>query len=136
MTPSWVAALLEARLFRLAARTLMALVFLVPGVMQAVQFQGALGEFSHFGLQPPAAFVALSVITLLTGSVLLIMGGKRTWLGAGALGIYLGLTVFIVHHFWTMSGDQGLSEFREVMSHIGLIGGLMAIAILEHDKTA
>ena len=134
MTPNAVAAILDARLFHLLARILIATAFLVPGVMQAVHFHGALGEFGHFNLNPPTAYVAASIVTLLAGSALVIAGGRLTWLGAGALGIYTGLTIFIVHHVWTMHGDQAVSELHTVLGHISMIGGLMAVAILEHAR--
>jgi transmembrane protein len=135
MTPNWVAALLQSRLFLYLARIVLVVTFLVPGVMQALQFQGAQGEFAHFNLMPPAVYVVASIITLLAGSVLVIMGGKWTWLGAGALGVYTGLTILIVHHFWTMQGADGLNEMRTALEHISLIGGLMVVAALERQSS-
>lgn len=134
MTPKPIAALLDSPLFLLFARFLLVITFLVPGVMQAVQFQNSLGEFAHFNLNPPAAFVVLSIVTLLAGTALVLKGGKLTWLGAGALGIYTALTVLIVHHFWTMTGADQLNEMRTALEHFGLIGGLMIVAALEHRR--
>ena len=136
MAPSWVVAILQSRVFHLVARVLMVTTFLVPGIMQPLQFQNAIGEFIHFNLHPPAVYVVASFITLLAGSALVVFGGKWTWLGAGALGIYTGLTIFIAHHFWTMSGPDRLSEMRTMLEHISLIGGLMAIAIWKNGGAA
>ena len=131
MTPSWVAAILQSRVFQFIARLALVITFVIPGLMQAAQFQGAVGDFAHFNLMPPAAYVMASIITLLAGSILVILGGRWTWLGAGALGIYTGLTILIVHHFWTMQGQDWLSEMRTALEHISLIGGLMVVAVLE-----
>ena len=136
MTPAWLSAILDSKIFQLVARILLVVTFVVPGLMQPMQFQGSLGEFAHFNLNPPAFWVVLSFVTLLVGSLLVILGGKLTWLGAGALGIYTGLTVLIVHHFWTMSGADRLNEMRTTMEHIGLIGGLVMVAALEHRRQA
>ena len=136
MTPGWVSAILDSKLFQLLARVALVVTFVVPGIMQPMQFQGSLGEFAHFNLNPPAFWVVLSFVTLLLGSALVILGGKLTWLGAGALGIYTGLTVLIVHHFWTMSGADRLNEMRTAMEHLGLIGGLMLVAISRNGRGA
>jgi transmembrane protein len=130
MTPAPIAAILNARPFQLLARILLVVTFFTPGFMQIFQFQGALGDFTHFNLNPPPVYVVASIITLLGGSALVILGGRWTWLGAGALGVYTGLTILIVHHFWTMQGADQLSEFRTALEHISLIGGLMVAAIL------
>ena len=135
MTPSWVAALLDSRLFHLFARIVLVVAFVVPGILQAVQFQGALGDFTHFELNPPAPYVVASIITLLVASVLVIRGGRWTWLGAGALGVYTGLTIFIAHHFWTMQGADAVGEMRTALEHISMIGSLMTVAIMERQRS-
>ena len=134
MTPGWVAAIVESRIVQLLARIALVATFVVPGVMQATQFQGSLGDFAHFNLNPPAVYVTASIITLLAGSVLVILGGRWTWLGAGALGVYTGLTVLIVHHFWTMQGADWLNEMRTTLEHVGLIGGLILVSSLENQR--
>ncbi len=136
MTPRFVDAILSARAFQLIARVVLTVTFWVPGIMQAAQFKNALGEFTHFHVVPPAPFVVASFITLLVSSAIIIVGGKWTWLGAGALGIYTGLTILIAHHFWNMQGDEALAEMRTALEHISLIGGLMAVAIAEHKSAS
>jgi transmembrane protein len=136
MTPKAIAAILDSGAFLFLARVLLAATFLIPGIMQPLQFQGTVGEFAHFSLNPAPAYVVLSFVTLLIGSALVILGGRLTWLGAGALGVYTGLTVLIVHHFWTMTGADQLNEMRTTFEHISLIGGLMVVAVLEHRRAS
>ncbi len=62
----------------------------------------------------------------------MFLGGKWTWLGAGALGIYTFLTILIAHHFWDMQGDERLAEMRTAIEHLSIIGGLMTVAIAEN----
>ncbi len=132
MPPKAIAAILNSSWFGWLARIALVVTFVMPGIMQPLQFNQSVGEFAHFGL--PAWVVVLSFVTLLGGSALVILGGKLTWLGAGALGIYTGLTVFIVHHFWTMSGADQLNEMRTTFEHISLIGGLMVVAICQNGR--
>jgi transmembrane protein len=134
MTPVWVAAILQSRAVLILARAMLALVFVVPGVMQAVQFPAALGEFAHFNLHPTPVYVVASIVTLLGGSAVVIVGGKWTWLGAGALGVYTALTIFIVHHFWTLQGQAAATEQRFAVEHVSVIGALILVSILEHRR--
>jgi len=134
MTPKWVSAMLDSRWFPVLARVVLCATLLIPGIMQAVQFKAAQAEFAHFGLNPTSVYVTASIITLIVGSVLVILGGKRTWLGAGALGVYIGLTILIVHHFWTMHGADAVNEMHTALEHISLIGGLMVVSVLEYRR--
>ncbi len=134
--PKWINGLLASGAFAVFARLLLVVTFLIPGIMQLTQFKAAVGEFAHFHLSPPGAFVIASAITLILGSLLVLIGGRLTWLGAGALGVYTGLCVLIVHHFWTMQGADRLNEMRTTFEHISLIGGLMVVAILGARSSA
>ena len=136
MIPKPISAILDSPVFQLVARLALLTTFIAPGLMQLVNFNQTLGEFTFFHLQPSAAFVVASIITLLVGSALVLIGGRWTWLGAGALGIYTGLTIFIVHHFWTMSGDARLGEMRTFFEHVSLIGGLMVVAQAQNGRRA
>jgi transmembrane protein len=136
MTPKPIAAILDSGAFLLLARVVLVCTFVIPGIMQIAQFSGAVGEFAHFNLNPAPAYVVASFITLLAGAALVILGGRWTWLGAGALGIYTGLTILIVHHFWNMTGQDQVNEMRTAWEHISLIGGLMTVAVLEHRRQA
>ena len=128
--PKAISALLNSPVFQLLARIVLVVTFVVPGIQQVLQFKHAVGEFAFFHLSPPGAFVIASAITLLVGSALVVLGGRWTWLGAGALGIYTGLTILIVHHFWTMAEPDKTNEMRTALEHISLIGGLMVVAVL------
>jgi transmembrane protein len=134
MTPGVITAILDSRVFQFIARLLLVITFVIPGILQLVQFNDNVGEFGGLGLHPAAAYVAASAITLLIGSALVLFGGRWTWLGAGALGVYTGLTILIVHHFWTMQGADRLNEMRTCFEHISLIGGLMLVAIAQNSS--
>ncbi len=134
MPPKPIASMLESAAFMLVARIVLVVTFLIPGILQGVQFQTSLGDFSHFHINPAPAFVVLSIVTLVAGSVLVIIGGKLTWLGAGALGVYTGLTILIVHNFWTMQGADAVNEQHTALEHISLIGGLLLVAAIEQRR--
>jgi len=132
MTPNWVAATLQSRSFLLLARIVLTTPFWGAGIQHLVQYQTIPGEMAHFGLTPALPYAVALIVTLFTGSALVIAGGKWSWLGAGWLGVFTALTIPICHAFWNMQGAEAMSEFRTVMEHVSIIGGLMVMAILDH----
>ena len=136
MTPNWVAATLQSRSFLLLARIVLTTPFWGAGIQHLVQYQTIPGEMAHFGLTPALPYAVALIVTLFTGSALVIAGGKWSWLGAGWLGVFTALTIPICHAFWNMQGAEAMSEFRTVMEHVSIIGGLMVMAILDHVGAA
>ncbi|MDE1568867.1 DoxX family protein [Aquabacter sp. P-9] len=131
MTPSFIAGILESRIFFLVSRIVLVSMFLGAGLDKLLNFQGTVAEMALHGLMPPSAFAVAAVVTLLAASVLIIFN-VAAWVGFGALGIFVALTIPIAHPFWAFDGDEGLLHFRVAAEHLSLIGGLMAGAILCH----
>lgn len=84
------------------------------------------------GLDPSVLF-AVAVTALQLGASAAIIFNRGAWLGAGALGVFLALTIPIAHPFWNMPEPQRTLEFYVVLEHISLIGGLMVAAVLAHQ---
>jgi transmembrane protein len=134
--PSVIRALLKARVFHLVARIVLTTPFWGAGIQHAVQWSSVPAEMTHFGLNPPVLYGVALLVTCFVGSLLVILGGRLTWLGAGALGIFTALTIPIAHAFWAMQGDAAMNEFRTVMEHVSIIGGLMVVAAMEANREA
>ena len=132
--PSVINALLKARAFQFFARVLLTLPFWGAAIQHTVQWSTVPGEMAHFGLNPPVVYGLALIVTCMVGSVLVILGGRLTWLGAGALGVFTALTIPIAHAFWNMQGDMAMTEFRTVMEHVSIIGGLMVVAAMEANR--
>ena len=138
MTPAPISAILNSRAFQIFARIMLTTPFWAAGLQHALQWQASQGEMVHFGLNPPALYVSLTIAVCLLGSAAVIAGGRWTWLGAGALAVFTALTIPIAHAFWSMSGDAAMSEFRTTIEHLSMIGGLMIVSIMLNggSKTA
>lgn len=130
MTPGWVSGLLGSRAFQMVARIVLTTPFWAAAVQHGLDWSGWLGTMAHFNLNPPVVFGVLTLLTCLAGSVAVIMGGKWTWLGAGALGVFTALTIPIAHAFWNMQGQAATTEFYTALEHVSIIGGLMVMAVL------
>ncbi|MBA4791540.1 MAG: DoxX family protein [Rhizobiales bacterium] len=135
MVPQPIAVLLESRLFAVFARVVLTFVFWGAGLDKLMNFSAAAAEMTHFGLPAPEFTAALAIGTLLVSSLLIIFN-VASWLGYGALGVFLVLTIPLAHPFWAVGGEEGLHHFRTAVEHVSLIGGLMTGAILSHRQKA
>lgn len=119
---------LDSRWLWIGARILLAVVFLSSGLAKLLDFQGGLAEMRAAGLEPDWLFNIATIAVLLGGSVLLLLD-RALWLGAGALAVFLLLTILVVHHFWALLEPQARPAMFWALEHISLIGGLVAAAI-------
>ncbi len=134
MTPAPIARLLGDNRFAVLAASLLTLPYWTSGFAKLLDLGGALGEARHFGLEPAALVVAVTILIQIGGSLLVIVG-RRAWLGAGALGVFTAIATVIAHPFWQIADP--IARFHErntFLEHVGLVGGLMLAAILHGDK--
>ncbi|WP_275789918.1 DoxX family protein [Pararhizobium gei] len=125
--PSFIRTLLESRIFGILARIVLTYIFWASGIAKLVDFDAAVAEMSHFGLEPAPLYAVAVIVTQLGGSALII-ANRWTWLGAGALAVFTALTIPIAHTFWTMQEPMKTIEFYVVMEHITVIGALMVVS--------
>ncbi|WP_199084401.1 DoxX family protein [Bosea sp. ASV33] len=109
--------------FGYLARTVLTFMFWSSGLAKLFDFDAGLAEMRHFGLVPEVLFYFATVITLLLGSILVILD-RWTWMAAGALAAFTVLTIPIAHDFWTMEEPMSTMEFHVAMEHITVTGGL------------
>jgi transmembrane protein len=122
--------LLEYPAVTLLARVMLTFPFWESGLSKLIDFDAGVAEMAHFGLAPPALFAVATILVQLGGSLLIVLN-RLAWLGAGALGCFTALTIFLVHHFWTMTEEPFRTiAFHTATEHVGMIGGLVAISIL------
>jgi len=118
------ASILHSAWFGYLARTVLTFMFWSSALAKLGDAEAALAEMRHFGLEPDLFYYFLTVITLLIGSLLVILD-KGTWLGAGALAVFTLLTIPVAHDFWAMEEPRKTAEFHVAMEHITVVGGLL-----------
>lgn len=133
--PYPIASLLASKWFLLFARVVLTFVFWSAGLAGLFDFATKTAEMRAVGLAPAELFAVAVTIVQLGGSALIIFN-RWAWLGAGALGVFLALTIPIAHPFWSMPEPQRTFEFYIVLEHISLIGGLMVAAVLARRDPA
>lgn len=133
-TPAPIARVLGNNGFATIAAAMLTLPYWTSGVAKLFDLGGALGEARHFGLEPAALVVLLTIAVQIGGSLLVILG-RQAWLGAGALGVFTAAATLIAHPFWQVADPMArFHERNTFLEHVGLIGGLMLAAILQERK--
>jgi transmembrane protein len=127
--PTLIAKLLDQNWFMVLARIVLTSAFWASGLSKSLDFQAGAAEMTQLGFSNPVLINVLTFTTQLIGSALIIVN-RWTWLGAGMLAVFTALTIPLVHHFWTMTGEKADIHFFFVGEHLSMIGGLMLVCIL------
>ena len=112
-----------------ATRVVLCLPFWWSGLSKLLDFSGGTAEMAALGLEPAGLFNALTILVQLGGSLLVILN-LRTWLGAGALGVFTALATVMAHRFWTLDGIERVRELNTFLEHLAIIAGFVLVAIL------
>jgi uncharacterized membrane protein YphA (DoxX/SURF4 family) len=111
------------------AHLALALPFLLSGLTKTFDFAGATAEVAALTGLEPAAVGAFAVIAVqLGGSVLLLLGGRATRLGAVLLIAFTAAATLIAHAWWTKLGIDRVRDFNAFWEHVAIIGGLALAA--------
>lgn len=112
----------------LVARMFLSIVFLVSGIEKGLNFSRALEEYEKDSIPLPYVSVTFTIVFHLIASVCLIAGWLVTEM-AIALSLFTLVATLMVHHFWTMTGVERLQRSRVALANLGLVGGLLLLAI-------
>jgi uncharacterized membrane protein YphA (DoxX/SURF4 family) len=132
--PAFVGVILDWRGTWFLARLALVSAYLLGGVVKLLDFPGAVAEQTHFGLQPPALWAAVTIVVEILGA-LLVLTRRWVWLGAGMLGVFTGLAAITANAFWAMpDGHERFMATNAFFEHLGLIGGFALVAIVAHRE--
>jgi uncharacterized membrane protein YphA (DoxX/SURF4 family) len=109
------------------ALLLLCAAYLQGGINKLLDFNGAIAEARHFGLEPAALVAIATIVTELLGSALILTGILR-WLGALWLAIFTLMATFIANRFWEVPMPQRFAMENSFFEHLGLIGGFLLVA--------
>lgn len=112
----------------LAARILLALLFLIFGWGKLLDFPGTLQTMAHVGAPlPPLAAVIAVIMELFVGIAIVL--GLATRPLAILLAIYTLGAALIAHHYWSMAGMMRLQNEINFYKNISIIGGLLLLYV-------
>lgn len=112
-------------------RVLVSAVFIVFGFLQFTHITNYLAfpavvKFSAFtgGAIPPIVIVYLVAAIDLFGGILILLGYQTRW-AAIALIIFVVLTLFFAHPFWSMTGAARGANQAHFYKNLAIIGALL-----------
>lgn len=112
----------------LAARVLLALLFVIFGWQKLTGFAGTVAYFGQTGVPlPPLAAVVAVVMEFVVG--LAIMVGLATRPLAVLLAVYTLATGFLGHRYWTLTGVAQLEAMINFYKNLSIMGGLLALYV-------
>lgn len=112
----------------LAARVLLALLFLIFGWRKLVDYPGTVQFMMHIGapLPPLATLVAIFMEAFV--SIAIILGAATRPL-AVLLALYTLGTALIAHHYWTAVGMERLENEINFYKNVSIMGGLLVLYV-------
>ncbi|GGC63028.1 DoxX family protein [Undibacterium terreum] len=107
------------KLLNIAARLLMAQIFIIAGFGKLMGFSGTVGYFGSLGLPMPQIVAPLVILVELGGGLALLFGFKTRWVAA-VLALFSIATAVIVHMNFA---DQ--AQMINFMKNLAMAGGLL-----------
>jgi len=111
----------------LAARSLLAVLFLVMGWGKLSDYSGAVAYMAQTHAPFPALAAVVAIAVELGSGIALLLGVFVSPIAA-ALALYTVVTGFIGHHFWTMDGMLRYDMSIHFYKNISIAGGLLALS--------
>ena len=112
--------------FALAARILMALLFLPAGIMKIAGFAGTTGYIASVGLPFPVLGAAIAVAVEVGGGLALIAGFQTRW-AAFLMAVFTIVAGLFFHKFWAAAPDQAMIQQIMFFKNVAIAGGLLML---------
>jgi putative oxidoreductase len=111
----------------LAARLLLAALFLPAGIGKLTGFAGTVGYIASVGLPMPTVAAAVAAAVEVLGGLALIFG-VGTRFAALALAFFTLVASFFFHAYWSLPADQQMTQQLMFFKNLAVAGGLLAVA--------
>lgn len=112
----------------LAARVLMAAIFLIAGVRKLMTYGATLGYFAKLGIPLPDVVLPLTIALEIGGGLLLVAGWRVKWV-AGALALFTIATAFAAHAFWSADAAQFNAQLNNFLKNVAMVGGFLVLIV-------
>lgn len=110
----------------LAARLLMAALFLPAGIGKLTGFAGTVGYITSVGMPMPTVAAAIAAAVEVLGSLALIFG-VGTRVAALVLAFFTLVASFFFHAYWAVPADQQMITQLLFFKNVAVVGGLLAL---------
>ncbi len=110
----------------IAARLLLALMFVLAGFSKFAALGGTAGYIASKGLPLPG-LLAFATATLEVLGGLALALGLQARVAAAALALFTLAASFLFHNFWAMAPDQAYVNQLMFMKNLAVAGGLLMV---------
>ncbi len=115
-------------LFTPAARIILGIYFLLPGLMKFTDYDGMVTYMASHNMIFIPFFLILSGVIQVGGAVALFVGYKTRFVAFILAGLTLVISL-VLHDFWTMEpGLQTSHETQNFFKNMGIMAGLLALS--------
>ena len=112
--------------FSLAARLLLAALFLPAGLSKLFGFAGTVGYVASVGLPLPLLGAVLAVALEVLGGLALIVGYQTRW-AALLMALFTVAAGGLFHNFWAAPAEAFQVQQIMFMKNLAIAGGLLAL---------
>jgi putative oxidoreductase len=117
----------------LAARLLLATLFLIFGWRKVRDYSGTVGQMEEEGFRMPVLATAVSIFMELPVAFAVAVGAF-TCPSAVLLALYSLGTALIGHHYWTVKGADYVDSMEGFYKDLGVMGGFLLLSITGAGK--
>lgn len=110
----------------LLGRVLLAAIFLQSGYDKLTNFDRTVKLMASKDIPVPEILLLPSIVILLAGGVLLLVGWKARW-AALALILFMIPATLYFHSFWTYPEAQFVNQFHHFFKNLAIIGALFMV---------
>lgn len=108
-------------------RVLLALYFLLPGLLKFTAAPMNISLMSAHGIPNPAPLLVVAGVAQVLGALLLLTGRFVRFTALGFVAYILAINV-LLHDFWNFSGVEGGHELQNFIKNLGILAGLLVLA--------
>lgn len=110
----------------LAARVLIAALYLPQGWGKLTGFAGVSGYIASKGVPLPEVAAAIAVFVEIVLVLMLVVGFKTRWAALG-MAIFTIVITPIFHAYWNAAGAQHVPQLLHFYKNFAIVGGLLMI---------
>lgn len=111
----------------LSGRILLALYFLLPGLMKFAQFEMHMGLMNRHGVPAAELMLIIAGLANIIGA-LLLLSNRHIRLVALGFVVYVVLVNLMLHDFWNFDGIEARHELQNFIKNLGILAGLLVLA--------
>lgn len=107
-------------------RLLLALYFLLPGVMKFLAFDMHMGLMARHGIPAAGPLLIIAGLANVIGALMLATN-RHVRLASIGFVAYILLVNVLLHDFWNFDGVEGQHETQNFVKNLGILAGLLVL---------